>query len=59
MVTRPLKPRADGMAARANAMKKQHHGRSLDDLLQEEGLLEETQAVAIKEVVVWLRNSLE
>jgi hypothetical protein len=40
-------------------MKKQHHGSSLDDLLQEEGLLEETQAVAIKEVVVWLRNSLE
>jgi len=35
-------------------MKKQHHGSSLDDFLREEGTFEETQAVAIKEVVVWL-----
>jgi len=54
MVTRLLKPRADGLPARANAMKKQNHGSSLDDLLREEGLFEETQALAIKEVVVWL-----
>ena len=54
MVTRFLKPRADGLPARANAMKKQHHGSSLDDFLREEGLFEETQALAIKEVVVWL-----
>ena len=28
-------------------------GSSLDDFLKEEGLFEETQALAIKEVVVW------
>lgn len=30
-----------------------HIGSSLDDLLKEEGIYEETQALAIKEVVVW------
>ncbi len=30
-----------------------HIGSSLDDFLQEEGIYEETQALAIKEVVVW------
>lgn len=30
-----------------------HHGSSLDDLLKEEGVLEEFRAVAVKEVVAW------
>jgi antitoxin HicB len=30
-----------------------HVGSSLDDFLKEEGIYEETQALAIKEVVVW------
>lgn len=30
-----------------------HIGSSLDDFLKEEGCYEETQALAIKEVVVW------
>jgi len=30
-----------------------HIGSSLDDFLKEEGVYEETQALAIKEVVVW------
>ena len=30
-----------------------HIGSSLDDFLKEEGIYEETQAMAIKEVVVW------
>jgi antitoxin HicB len=30
-----------------------HRGSSLDDLLKEEGIFEETQAVAIKEVLAW------
>ena len=34
-------------------MSKQHHGSSLDSLLQEEGVFDETQALAVKEVVVW------
>ncbi|NKI96840.1 XRE family transcriptional regulator [Rhizobacter sp. SG703] len=34
-------------------MSKKHVGSSLDDFLKEEGLFEETQALAIKEVVVW------
>lgn len=34
-------------------MSKRHHGSSLDSLLKEEGVFEETQARAIKEVVVW------
>ena len=34
-------------------MSKKHHGSSLDSLLKEEGVFEETQALAIKEVVVW------
>ena len=33
-------------------MKKRHHGSSLDSLLKQEGVFEETQARAIKEVVV-------
>jgi len=33
--------------------KKSHHGSSLDDFLKEEGVFEETQALAVKEVVVW------
>jgi antitoxin HicB len=34
-------------------MSKRHHGSSLDSLLKEEGIFEETQTLAIKEVVVW------
>lgn len=34
-------------------MSKKHHGSSLDDFLKSEGLFEETQTLAIKEVVVW------
>jgi len=30
-----------------------HIGSSLDDFLKDEGIYEETQALAIKEVVVW------
>ncbi len=30
-----------------------HIGSSLDDFLKEEGIYDETQALAIKEVVVW------
>ena len=30
-----------------------HHGSSVDDFLREEGVLEEMQAVAIKEVIAW------
>ena len=34
-------------------MSKKHHGSSLDSLLKEDGVFEETQALAVKEVVVW------
>jgi len=34
-------------------MSKRHHGSSLDSLLKEEGVYDKTQALAIKEVVVW------
>lgn len=34
-------------------MSKKHHGSSLDGFLKEEGVFEETQALAVKEVVVW------
>lgn len=34
-------------------MSKKHIGSSLDDFLKEEGTFEETQALAIKEVVAW------
>lgn len=34
-------------------MTRKHHGSSLDDFLKDEGVFEETQALAIKEVVVW------
>ena len=34
-------------------MSKQHHGTSLDSFLEEEGVFEESQVLAIKEVVVW------
>jgi len=34
-------------------MTKKHHGTSLDSLLEEEGVFEETQAMAIEEVVAW------
>jgi antitoxin HicB len=34
-------------------MSKKHMGSSVDDFLKEEGIFEETQAQAIKEVVAW------
>ncbi len=34
-------------------MSNKHHGSSLDDFLKAEGIFEETQTLAIKEVVVW------
>ena len=34
-------------------MSKKHFGSSIDDFLKEEGIFEETQAQAIKEVVAW------
>ena len=34
-------------------MTKRHHGSSLDSFLKEEGVFEEAQTLAIKEVVVW------
>jgi predicted XRE-type DNA-binding protein len=41
-------------------MSKKHHGSSLDSLLREEGVFEETQTLAIKEVLVWqLTDAME
>jgi antitoxin HicB len=34
-------------------MSKKHMGSSIDDFLKEEGIFEETQTQAIKEVVAW------
>jgi len=34
-------------------MSKRHHGTSLDSFLKEEGVFEELQTLAVKEVVVW------
>ena len=34
-------------------MSRKHMGSSLDDFLKEEGIFEETQAQAIKEVLAW------
>jgi antitoxin HicB len=34
-------------------MSKKHMGSSIDDFLKEEGIVEEAQAQAIKEVVAW------
>ena len=34
-------------------MSKKHHGSTLDDFLKDEGVFEESQALAVKEVVVW------
>ena len=34
-------------------MSKAHMGSSIDDFLKKEGIFEETQAQAIKEVVAW------
>ena len=34
-------------------MSKKHMGSSIDDLLKEEGIFEEAQARAVKEVVAW------
>ncbi len=34
-------------------MSKKHMGSSIDDFLKEEGIFEETQALAVKEVVAW------
>ena len=34
-------------------MSKKHMGSSIDDFLREEGIFEEAQALAVKEVVAW------
>jgi antitoxin HicB len=34
-------------------MSKKHMGSRIDDFLKEEGMFEETQAQAVKEVVAW------
>jgi antitoxin HicB len=34
-------------------MSKKHHGSTLDDFLEGEGVFAESQALAVKEVVVW------
>lgn len=34
-------------------MSKKHHGSSLNDFLKVDGVFEETQALAIKEVIIW------
>ena len=34
-------------------MSKRHHGTSLDNHLKDEGVFEETQPLAVKEVLVW------
>ncbi|HLW63927.1 MAG TPA: hypothetical protein VKS79_01325 [Gemmataceae bacterium] len=34
-------------------MSKKHMGSSIDDFLQEEGIFEEAQALAVKEVIAW------
>jgi antitoxin HicB len=34
-------------------MSRKHMGSSIDDLLKEEGIFEEAQAQAVKEVVAW------
>ena len=34
-------------------MSKKHHGSSHDNFLKDEGVFEETQTLAVKEVVVW------
>ena len=34
-------------------MSKQHMGSNIDDVLKEEGIFEEAQAQAVKEVVEW------
>jgi antitoxin HicB len=34
-------------------MSKKHRGSSIDDFLKEEGIFEEAQAQAVKEVVAW------
>jgi len=41
-------------------MSNRHIGSSLDDFLKEEGIFEENQAIAIKEVVAWqLADAME
>jgi hypothetical protein len=33
-----------------------HHGSTVDDFLEEEGVLDEMRAVAIKEVIAWQKR---
>ena len=40
-------------AERAGAMSREHMGSSIDDFLKEEGIFEEAQTQAVKEVVAW------
>ena len=36
-----------------NKKRNRHHGSSIDDFLRDQGVLEEFQAAAIKEVIAW------
>jgi antitoxin HicB len=48
------KRRRDGLDQQGvNVMGKKHMGSSVDDFLKEEGIFEEAQAQAVKEVVAW------
>jgi hypothetical protein len=40
-------------AKKSGVMSKRHLGLSIDDFLKEEGILEEAQTQAVKEVVAW------
>jgi antitoxin HicB len=50
-------PRRSGVGAQApkgvEPMKNKHLGSSIDDFMKEEGIFEEAQAEAVKEVVAW------
>jgi antitoxin HicB len=46
-------PHQNGGRKGVGAMSKKHLGSSIDNFLKEEGIFEETQAQAIKEVVAW------
>src|ERR1700722_11765927 len=43
----------DWLTSAGRTMSKKHMGSSIDDFLKEEGIFEEAQAQAVKEVVAW------
>jgi predicted XRE-type DNA-binding protein len=46
-------PTSIGLEKQGGAMSKKHMGSSIDDFLKSEGIFEEAQAQAVKEVVAW------